>query len=103
MASDEWSTSQTRGIRILSTLQSLSPCLSTLSLSSTLPTNHYKKSQLFIVSSLTGPVLLIFLGAVPKPSASNFQHCQSSRGPDLSSLRQTDISLNIHDSFYVQQ
>lgn len=84
-------------------LQCLSPCLSTLSLSSTLATNHYKKSQLFIVNPPTGLVLLIFQGAVPRPSASHFQHCQSSRRPNLSSLRQADISLNINDSFYVWQ
>lgn len=81
----------------------LSPCLSTLSQSSTLATNHYKKSQLFIVASLTGPVLLIFQGAVPRPSASHFQDCQSSRRPNLSSPHQADISLNINDSFYVWQ
>lgn len=90
------------GIRMLSMLQFLSQCLSTLSLSSTLETNHYKK-QIIYSRFLTGSVLLIFQGAVPGPAASQFQHCQSSHQPNLSSLHQADISLNINDSFYVWQ
>lgn len=87
--------------RMLSILQCLSSCLSTSSLSSTLATNHCKGSQLFTVSVLTGLVLLIFQVAVPRPSDSYFQHCQSSCWPNLSSLCQAAISLNINDSFYV--
>lgn len=52
-----------------------------------------------MVGFLTGLVLVIFQGAVPRPSASHFQHCQSSHRPSLSSLHQADISLNINDSF----
>lgn len=56
------------GVRMLSMLQCLSSCLSTLSQKSTQVTNHYKKSQLFIVCSPTGPALLIFQGAVRRPA-----------------------------------
>ena len=57
-----------RGFTILSVLQCLSPCLSTLSLSSTAATNHYKKNQLFIVASLTrGRSYLSFRVQSPGP------------------------------------
>lgn len=90
-------------LRILLMLQCCSPYLSTLSLSSTLATSHYKKSQLFIVISLTEQGLLIFQGAVPRPSVLQIWHCQSSHWPNLLSSHQADISLNINDISYMWQ
>lgn len=85
---------------MLSVLWCLGSYLCTLSLSSIPATNHCKRSQLFIVSFPTGPALLIFKVAVSGHSESHFQHCQRSCWPNLSSLCQPDISLNINDSFF---
>lgn len=86
---------------MLSVLLCLGSYLCTLSRSSIPATNHCKRSQLFIVSFPTGPALLIFKVAVSGHSESHFQHCQRSCWPNLSSLCQPDISLNINDSFFL--
>lgn len=88
-----------RGFTILSVLQCLSPCLSTLSLSSTAATNHYKNNQLFIVASLTGDGPTYLSGCSPQalchtfPALSELLYARSF----ITALSSSNISLNIRD------
>lgn len=91
---------KTQPFRRSSVLQSLSSP-STTSLSCTPVTDCDKKEPIIIYSRvLTGPALPICQAAVLGPCDSQFQHCQSSRRSNLSSLFQADIFLNINNRFF---